>query len=170
MNAIGTSVNKSRLESCLASVGMRPTRQRALVYEVMESCADHPTAELVFMRARSHMPTISLATVYNCLETLVDCGLVRAVHHDRHPARFCLNTFEHAHFHDRGGDVVFDVALTEEARKYIRSLVPPEYEVEKIELNFTGRKKSAAHEQGGLTGHVEEPLTFNQNEPGNTQP
>lgn len=162
-------MNKSRLESSLASVGMRPTRQRSLVFDVLEACADHPTAELVFVRARVRMPTISLATVYNCLETLVDCGLVRAVHHDRQPARFCLNSFEHAHFHDRGGDEVFDVALPDEVRKTLCSLVPPGYVVEAIELNFTGRKKTAASEQAELTGNYDEQITFNHNEPGNTQ-
>ena len=34
------------------------------------------------------MPTISLATVYNCLETLTQVGLVQQVNLDRGPSRF----------------------------------------------------------------------------------
>ena len=33
------------------------------------------------------MPTISMATVYNCLETLVTCGLVKQVNIEREPTR-----------------------------------------------------------------------------------
>ena len=37
--------------------------------------------------------------VYNCLETMVGSGLVKAVHVDREPTRFCANLREHGHFH-----------------------------------------------------------------------
>ena len=46
----------------------------------------------VFNRVQQKMPTISLATVYNCLETLTQCGLVQQVNLDRGPSRFCPNT------------------------------------------------------------------------------
>ena len=49
------------------------------------------------MRVKYRMPSISLATVYNCLETLTASGLVRAVNHDREPSRYCANMQEHAH-------------------------------------------------------------------------
>ena len=49
------------------------------------------------MRVKYRMPSISLATVYNCLETLTASGLVRAVNHDREPSRYCANLQEHAH-------------------------------------------------------------------------
>ena len=47
------------------------TKQRKVVYDVLlDEPRDHPTASEVFMRAKHQMPSISLATVYNCLETL----------------------------------------------------------------------------------------------------
>jgi len=167
---IGDIGAKSRLEIGLAGIGLRPTRQRTLVFEVLESHPDHPTAELIFARAREKMPTISLATVYNCLETLVDCALVRAVHHDRQPTRFCSNSCEHAHFHDKGAHSVFDVALAPEAMQYIRSLAPQDYVVDSVELNFIGRRKVVEGNQTELTADMNTQLTFNQDEPGNTQP
>jgi Fur family transcriptional regulator, peroxide stress response regulator len=169
MDRIGDTGKKSRLEIGLAGIGLRPTRQRTVVYEVLEAHPDHPTAEIIFARSRAKMPTISLATVYNCLETLVDCGLVRAVHHDRLPTRYCSNAFEHAHFHDKGSDCVTDVALTAEALQYIRSLAPQDYAVESVELNFIGRRKSAGNHPTELTVNTDRQFTFNQDEPGNTQ-
>ena len=77
--------------------GLRQTEQRKAVFEALMANADHPSAVDVFMRVKNRMPTISLATVYNCLETLTENGLVRAVNHEREPSRFCANLQEHAH-------------------------------------------------------------------------
>ena len=77
--------------------GLRLTEQRRHVYDAVMERRDHPTAVEVFMRVKTRMPSISLATVYNCLETLTDCGLVKHVHHHREPSRYCPNLEEHAH-------------------------------------------------------------------------
>lgn len=86
-------------ESAMGREGLRLTPQRRQVYEVLMDKRDHPTATEVFIRAQKRMPSISLATVYNCLETMVGSGLVKAVHVDREPTRFCANLREHGHFH-----------------------------------------------------------------------
>ena len=57
--------------------GFRFTPQRQQVYGVLLHKRDHPTAEEVFIRAKRAMPEISHATVYNCLDALVKCGLAR---------------------------------------------------------------------------------------------
>ena len=76
---------------------------------------DHPTAEEVFIRAKQQMPDISMATVYNCLDALVKCGLVRLVLLDRGATRFCPNMREHCHFYCDACDRVFDVDLPAKA-------------------------------------------------------
>lgn len=128
---------ESELVEGLARTGLRPTSQRRAVYDVLASSHDHPSAEEVFLRSRKVLRTISLATVYNCLETLVDCGLVKAVHRDRLPTRYCANRSEHAHFHDESGEVT-DVPLSPEAVKYISSLLPPGFAADSFELSYRG--------------------------------
>ena len=59
--------------------GFRFTDQRRAVYDALMNRRDHPTAVEVFMRVKGKVPSISLATVYNCLETLTGCGLVKTV-------------------------------------------------------------------------------------------
>jgi Fe2+ or Zn2+ uptake regulation protein len=81
----------------LSDSGLRSTPQREAIYRVLLKKRDHPTAEEVFARAKPEMPMISLATVYNCLETLVQCNLVRAVNFERGPTRYCPNLQPHAH-------------------------------------------------------------------------
>src|SRR3989338_8959508 len=92
-------VDDHRLDESLATSGLRSTRQRHHVYDVLLQKRDHPTAEEVFIRAKENMADISLATVYNCLDTLVQCGLVRQVNLDRTPTRYCPNMGEHCHFY-----------------------------------------------------------------------
>jgi Fur family peroxide stress response transcriptional regulator len=87
------------LHERLERTGLRTTPQRQHVYKVLLEKKDHPTAEEVFIRAKKGMPEISMATVYNCLDALVNCGLVRQVNHDRTATRFCSNMQPHHHFY-----------------------------------------------------------------------
>jgi Fur family peroxide stress response transcriptional regulator len=92
-------LGEERLAKSLATSGLRFTRQRQQVFDVVSESHDHPTAEDIFQRSKSSMPDISFATVYNCLDVLVGCGLVRQVTLDRSPTRFCPNMREHCHFY-----------------------------------------------------------------------
>ena len=87
------------LQRRLEQSGLRTTPQREHVYQVLLEKKDHPTAEEVFIRAKKGMPEISMATVYNCLDALVSCGLVRQVNQDREATRFCSNMQPHHHFY-----------------------------------------------------------------------
>src|SRR6516164_3033707 len=99
MRALANDKPGNRLNEELAHCGLRFTRQRQQVYEVLLHKRDHPTAEEVFIRAKRRMPEISHATVYNCLDTLVKSGLARQVNVERGATRFCPNMAEHGHFH-----------------------------------------------------------------------
>jgi Fur family peroxide stress response transcriptional regulator len=112
MKASGHSEVESHLTERLGTGGFRFTPQRQQVYDVLLQKRDHPTAEEVFIRAKQAMPDISMATVYNCLDALVQCGLVRQVQLERGATRFCPNMEEHCHYYCDECGTVFDVALT----------------------------------------------------------
>jgi Fur family peroxide stress response transcriptional regulator len=122
----------------LADSGLRATPQRELVYQTILARRDHPTADEVFARVKSEMPSISLATVYNCLETLIDCDLVRAVNFDRAPTRYCPNLHPHAHFHDKETGATHDVDLPDELLIALKKILPPGYKADAIEITFRG--------------------------------
>ncbi|HZR16262.1 MAG TPA: transcriptional repressor [Verrucomicrobiae bacterium] len=100
-----------RLNERLTTGGFRFTPQREHVYTILLRKRDHPTAEEVFIRAKREMPDISMATVYNCLDALVKCGLARQVTLERGAARFCPNMQEHCHFYCDRCEGVFDINL-----------------------------------------------------------
>ena len=60
----------SHYDETIAQGGFRLTRQRREVYDALLETRDHPSAVQVFSRVQKRMPTISLATVYNCLHEL----------------------------------------------------------------------------------------------------
>jgi Fur family peroxide stress response transcriptional regulator len=114
MSAVEKKSNENFSER-LNSGGFRFTPQRQQVYDVLLHKRDHPTADEVFIRAKKHMPEISHATVYNCLDALVKSGLARQVTLDRGATRFCPNMHEHGHFHCDSCGTVFDVDLPVQA-------------------------------------------------------
>ena len=110
-NRTSTAMLDERLTRRLAQTGFRFTPQRQHVYTVLLEKSDHPTAEQVFLRAKRTRPEISMATVYNCLDTLVKCGLVREVNLERTATRYCPNMQEHLHFYCDHCGQVFDIGF-----------------------------------------------------------
>jgi Fur family transcriptional regulator, peroxide stress response regulator len=123
----------------LSHSGLRSTPQREVIYSVLLKKRDHPTAEDVFARAKPEMPMISLATVYNCLETLVQCDLVRAVHFERGPTRYCPNLHPHAHFHDEQTGATHDIELPSGLLDQVKSVLPPHFDASSVEITFRGK-------------------------------
>lgn len=124
------------------------TRQRRLVYDVLLRDLDHPTASEVFLRAKDQLAGISLATVYNCLETLTEAGLVKQVNLDREPSRYCPNLNEHAHFFCMGCGAVEDVAPASRDGGLQGWCIPSGSRVEKMEVAMRGLcRRCAAGEE-----------------------
>jgi Fur family peroxide stress response transcriptional regulator len=118
--------------------GLRMTEQRRAVYDALMARRDHPSAVEVFMRVKGRMPSISLATVYNCLETLTDCGLVKAVNHDREPSRYCPNLSEHAHLFCENCGGVMDIPLRSHRRPEDIWELPADVSIVQHEVSFRG--------------------------------
>lgn len=85
------------LREALEANGQRFTGQRAAVYRFLASTDTHPTADEVFSAVRGEEPVISLATVYNSLETLVGCGLAVKLSYAAGSARYDGRTDDHDH-------------------------------------------------------------------------
>ena len=135
---MSTSNNTAVLTQRLADSGLRSTPQREVVYRVLLETRDHPTADEVFARVKSELPTISLATVYNCLETLVQCNLVRAVNFERSPTQYCPNLRPHAHFHDEKTGRTYDIDLPPAILHQVNTVLPSGFDASSVEITFRG--------------------------------
>jgi Fe2+ or Zn2+ uptake regulation protein len=143
MNASGTETDK-HLNERLANSGFRFTPHRQHVYDVLLRHRDHPTAEEVFIRTKSDMPDISMATVYNCLDALVKSGLVRLVNLDRGATRFCPNMEEHGHFVCESCGAVIDLDMASaSANSSLR--IPSGFKVSRYDVSVHGACPSCAN-------------------------
>ena len=140
MRKTGQSELDEQLNERLATRGFRFTPQREHVYAVLLRKRDHPTAEEVFIRAKREMPDISLATVYNCLDALVECGLARQVTLERGATRFCPNMREHCHFYCDHCECVFDIDLPAGPGLAL----PKGYRAERYDIAIHGRCPACA--------------------------
>ena len=118
--------------------GFRFTEQRRQVYDVLMGTRDHPTAVEVFMRVKTKLPSISLATVYNCLETLTECGLLKHVNHHREPSRYCPNLEDHAHLFCEKCGSVMDLSLLPNRQIENVCAVPSGIVISHCEISFRG--------------------------------
>lgn len=129
---------KSTLDEAFADNGLRMTRQRQLVYNVLMESRDHPTAEEIYRRVRKQMAGISLATVYNCLEKLVECSLVKQVNRDRDSSRYCGNLREHAHFYCEKCGAVHDIDLSPPVLGQLAPRREAGFTVQHFDINLRG--------------------------------
>ena len=84
----------------ISSAGLRPTRQRLALAELLFDGEDrHVTAEILHLEAQSKKFKVSLATVYNTLHQFTSAGLLREISVDGSRSYFDTNTGHHHHFY-----------------------------------------------------------------------
>ena len=130
---------KELLDGALESSGQRSTKQREHIFALLLEKRDHPTADEIFARARLGMPSISLATVYNCLETLVETKLIRQVNFEREPTRYCPNLTQHAHFYCRESGDIVDIELPKQILSELMNVLPRGFSAQHIEIAYDGK-------------------------------
>ena len=130
---------KELLDGALESSGQRSTKQREHIFALLLEKRDHPTADEIFARARLGMPSLSLATVYNCLETLVETKLIRQVNFEREPTRYCPNLTQHAHFYCRESGDIVDIELPKQILSELMNVLPKGFSAQHIEIAYDGK-------------------------------
>ena len=84
----------------LRNAGLRPTRQRIALGELMFRGDDrHVSAEMLHNEALKARVSVSLATVYNTLHQFTQAGLLREIAVEAGRSYFDTNTSDHHHFY-----------------------------------------------------------------------
>ncbi|WP_342354271.1 iron response transcriptional regulator IrrA [Stappia indica] len=98
------------VQEMLRSAGLRPTRQRVALAELLYSRGNrHISAELLHEEAEAADVPVSLATVYNTLHQFTEAGLLREVAVEGTKTYFDTNTDDHHHFFIEGDNKVVDI-------------------------------------------------------------
>ena len=76
---------------------LKLTPQRLAVYQYLKSTTEHPSAESIYKALQPNYPTMSLATVYKTLKTLVEIDLIQEINVGEGNFRYDGNCKEHWH-------------------------------------------------------------------------
>ncbi len=95
-----TPESQSIATNWLVHAGLRPTRQRVALAELLvgDGRHRHVTAESLFESAKKNGDAVSLATVYNTLRAFCDAGVLQEITVDGSKSYFDTNTHDHPHF------------------------------------------------------------------------
>lgn len=76
---------------------LKLTPQRLAVYNYLINTTAHPSADTIYTDIHVQYPTMSLATVYKALKTLVEVGLIQEINVGEGNFRYDANSLPHPH-------------------------------------------------------------------------
>ncbi len=130
------------IEDRLRKVGLRPTRQRCDLANLIFRRGDrHFTAEDLQGEALTANIPVSLATIYNNLHQFTEAGLLRTLSMDGSKTWFDTNVSNHYHFLIEGDNEVVDIPS---GTVGISSLptAPEGYDIVHVDVTVRLRKRS----------------------------
>jgi len=108
--ASGSETSAMKIEMRVRSAGLRPTRQRIALADLLFAKGDrHLSAEELHEEAQGVGVAVSLATVYNTLHQFTEAGLLRILAVEGARTYFDTNTSDHHHFFVEGENRVMDI-------------------------------------------------------------
>lgn len=132
------------LKEKLTLAGLKVTGPRMLVFQaVSDYDGKHPTADQVFDNVKKKSPSVSLATVYKNLESLVNAGLIKRVWSEDGQKRFDPIHEDHAHIHCTNTKEIIDYhdhELNELIISYFKKKKVSNLRIRNISLHITGDK------------------------------
>jgi Fur family ferric uptake transcriptional regulator len=127
----------------LRTDGVRVTRQRVAILQVLREASDHPGAEDILARARAIDPTVSLATVYRTLSVLEKAGAVLRNEFGGAGARYELaSSAHHDHLIDLDTGEVVEFRSDQIERLQAEIAAELGYDIEWHRFEIYGRKRT----------------------------
>ncbi len=130
------------IEAMLKACGLKATSQRVAVYEVMRRLG-HASADAVFDCLQASAPNVTLATVYNVLDSFVGAGLISRRFSSNSKMYYDITTSPHCHLYDEETHTIVDYDDTELVgivERYLRAHRPEGFEFSGVDIQIVGHK------------------------------
>ncbi|MDO5037296.1 MAG: Fur family transcriptional regulator [Tissierellia bacterium] len=120
----------------LKEKGVRPSRQRVLLYLELARREDHPTAESLFRDLKLEIPTLSKTTIYNTMKLFSEKKLVQIIQVDGRESRFAISKEGQGYFYCRDCQKIYDLDLENLPQA---AGLPKGAQLEDVQVVFKGR-------------------------------
>ncbi|MBO5919146.1 MAG: transcriptional repressor [Bacteroidales bacterium] len=126
----------------IKEAGLKATPQRLAIYESMRKLG-HASVDMVIEDLKNSFPTLTVATIYNVLESFVNTGLLTRRFSSNNKMYFDVNVYEHAHFYDQEENSYMDFHDQELVRlvmDYLSTKQIEKFDVKTVDIQLVGKK------------------------------
>lgn len=130
------------LREKIKEAGLKATPQRLAIYESMRKLG-HASVDMVIEDLKNSFPTLTVATIYNVLESFVNTGLLTRRFSSNNKMYFDVNVYEHAHFYDQDENSYMDFHDPELVRlvmDYLSTKQIEKFDVKTVDIQLVGKK------------------------------
>jgi len=137
--------NPTDLRKILRRYGLKSTPQRIAVYTAMKELG-HASADMVYQLASAGLTTLTVATVYNVLESFVQVGLLQRRMSSNNKMYMDVNTYNHCHLYCEETNTYKDYddpELMLLIHDHFRNKRIRGFDLDRIDVQLVGRKRIA---------------------------
>ncbi|MCK9625067.1 MAG: transcriptional repressor [Bacteroidales bacterium] len=134
----------TQVKNLLKTYNLKATPQRITIYKIMKNLG-HASADLVYKEIGDQFPTLTVATVYNVLESFVEVGLIKRRLSSNNKMFFDVNTYEHCHLYCQKTHKFLDfddTDLMKMVHEYISKKNIENFELSTIDIQLSGYIKN----------------------------
>ena len=99
---------KTEFRNILKENGLKATKQRLLILEILHENRQHPSSEIIFKELEKRGEHIALSSVYNILDAFCERNIINKFYSSDEIMRFDVNTNFHVHLCSGGSSDIED--------------------------------------------------------------